>query len=161
MTTGADIIYYLERMIKVVLMAMPVNIFCACQVNHLRKDNMQQPRLKQQVKTNGRFFRQQYFVQLVCNALLRDDLNSFYIVLYPPERIFFYPEFKLCCKTYTPEHAQRVITKCIVWLQWRFNYSILQVLQAFERIVYFSVIRFVKTNRKGVNGKVPAHLVVV
>ena len=53
-----NIINHLYGMVKIILVAMPVNIFGTSQVNHLRKNNFQQSAFIQQVKTNRRFITQ-------------------------------------------------------------------------------------------------------
>ena len=77
----ADIIYYLQGMIEIIFMPLSINIFSACQVNHLRKNNLQQTALIKQIKTNRRPGAHQYFIQFIGNALLRYNFNTLYILL--------------------------------------------------------------------------------
>src|SRR5689334_2813917 len=66
-------------MVKIVLMAFAIDVFRAGQVNHLWKNNMQQPALKQQVEANRGLFAEQYLVELFGNAFLGDDADALYV----------------------------------------------------------------------------------
>src|SRR5579872_6362289 len=70
----ADVVEHLEGMVKVVFVAVAIDVFGAGEVDHLREDDLQQAGAIEEIEADGGFFAEDDLVQLVGDAFLGNDL---------------------------------------------------------------------------------------
>ena len=156
----ADIIHHLQSVVKIIFVSFAINIFCTGQLHHLRKNDFEQTAFVQQIKTNRRFFAQQYFVQFICNAF---GAYNFYPLCVVTDCFKCFRHnciIELCGKTNSPHHPQRIITESNAWCQRGFYYFGFNTIHSIKRIDELPIIFFVQTNGHGIDGKVTPVLII-
>src|ERR1700722_9426103 len=121
-------------MVKIILVSFSINIINPIKRNHLWKYLMQQAGIKQIIKADGWFWRQNDLVQFICYALPGNDTNSFDMALYCLYCRFINFEIQLCRKPYGAHHPERVVRKSFGRVQRRTDKFTFQVAQAVKRV---------------------------
>src|SRR5215217_5693221 len=92
-------------------MSFPVNIINPIKRHHLWENFVQEPYIKQMLKTDRWHRRQDDLIQLISNTLLRYNADSVYIVFNGLNSYIINFKIELGSKTYGAHHAQGVIAK--------------------------------------------------
>ena len=135
--------------------------FNALQGNQLREDELQQSGTVQVYQPFGRDGRQQYLVQLICNALPGYDRDALLVAAQRLEGVIVDIEIQLGGKADATHHTQGIVTEGNVRIERRADVFFTHVLHSSERIHQLSITLPVEADRQGIDSEVPAVLVVL
>ena len=155
-----NIIDHLQGMIEIVFMPLAINVLGPGKLDHLRKDDLQQPAFVQEIKSHRWFLTQQDFIQLIGNPFTAYNGYPFCAFGDGLPGFLFDTETKLAGKTDRTHHAQGIIAESLCRRQRGLDDLPAEVGDAIKGIDECSVIRFVQADGEGVDGKIAAVLII-
>ena len=157
---GCHIVDYLKRVQEIVLVTHAFDSLNPLQVQNGREGYGQQTRAVEQLETCRRARRTHDLAQLVVDALACYDLQSRGVAAYRLKRFRQDLEIELRGKPHSAHHAQRIVRECDVGVERRADHTLGQVDKPVERVNQFAEPVGVQADGHGVDGEIPAVLVV-
>ena len=148
-------------MVEVVFVSLSVAGLHQVKIVDFRHDEGKQPTPLQVDESAARSLAHHDFIEFIHNALLADNADARGISGESLKSLVVDIEIELCGKPDAAHHAQGIVRKSDIWIEWRSDAAILQVAQPVERIDEFTKPVFVETYRHGVDGEVAPVLVIL
>ena len=134
--------------------------FHSLQFHQLGKNKSQQSATFQINESLRRYRREKNLVQFVGYPFAGNDLNPFPVAAKRFKSFIIYIKTELGGKTNTTHHPQRIVAECYIRIERGAYRFLFQIVHAAERIDQLSETVFVQANRKRINRKVPAVLII-
>ena len=152
---------HLQRVPEVILVRAPVHCFYTLQRIQFRKDDFQQSALEQQLPSARRSVRSHELLNLVDDALLRDDAYALAVAMQRLPGLRLDLEIQLRSKADAAHHAQRIVGERHVRIQRSGYQPVLHIPDAVERIHQLAEALAVQADGHRVDGEVAPLLVVL
>ena len=157
---GRRVVEHLQGVPEIVLVAVIIDFLHAVEVHDLGQDPVEQAALEQEREPDRGHRAGHDLVQLVHDALVRDDVQAVGHARDGGEGVGMDVEAKLGGEAHGTHHAERIVAEGEIRRQGRADDARLQVADAAERIQQDAVIGLVQRPAQRVDGEIAAVLVV-
>ncbi len=158
---GGNVVEHRHRVVEIILVPNSFDHLHAAERSEFGQNQLEKPRLEQQLPTARRLRRPHDFHQLVGDAFARNNRYAPRVAAYCLESIVDNREPQLGGEAYGAHHAQRVVGEGYVGVERRAYQSVAQVGHAVVFVDELAEAPLVDAHRHGVDGEVAAGEVVV